>query len=88
MNLNELFAHLQDVRDRHGGHHPVMLGQKTPGPADTWSGIPLQPGMVRETIDESSFNAALGYGRGKAGWIWFEIPEGGIQHRTRKNPRS
>lgn len=84
MNLDELIAHLQAVRERHGGSHKVMLGQNTPGVANTWSGVPLEPSMVRESISETSLTSVPGYGV-KAGWIWFEVPEGGIQHRQRNS---
>lgn len=82
MNLDELIAHLQAVRERHGGGHEVMLGQQTPGSPNTWSGVPLETSMVRESVSEVSFTSVPGYGR-KAGWIWFEVPEGGIKHRQR-----
>lgn len=80
MSLDELIAHLQAVREQHGGSHQMMLGQMTPGRANIWSGVPLQASMVRVSITEAGFASVPGYGH-KAGWVWFEVPEGGIQHR-------
>ncbi len=86
MNLDELIAHLQAVRGRHGGGHEVMLGQENPDSPAIWSGVPLVPSMVRESVSEVSTTSVPGYGV-KAGWIWFEVPKGGIRHRKRKNYR-
>lgn len=83
MSVDELIAHLQAVRARHGGHHEVMLGQRTPGAPNRWSGVPLEPRMVIESVGEVSSTSVPGYGH-KAGWIWFEVPEGGIKHRQRE----
>ena len=77
MDLDELIAHLIAVRERHGGGHKVMLGEPDAPPRKTWAGIPLEPQMIHETVAEGSFTDVPGYGV-KTGWIWFEIPRGGI----------
>lgn len=84
MNLDQLIAHLEDVRARHGGTHPVMLGQRHPDRANLWSGVLLEAGMIQETIDDKAgLTSVPGY-QHKAGWIWFEVPAGGINHRRLK----
>ncbi len=80
MTLDQLIAHLQEVRTRHGGNHAVMVGQRHPENPNLWSGVPVETGNINETISDASITSVPGY-QHKAGWIWFEFPISGIQHR-------
>lgn len=84
MNLDQLITHLEGIRARHGGTHPAMLGQRHPDAADRlWSGVPLEANMIQETIENAGITSVPGY-QSKAGWIWFEVPATGFNHRPVK----
>lgn len=80
MTLDQLIDHLQSLRAKYGGTVSVMLGQSHPDTDKRWSGIPITPEMIRESVSDVSFTSVPGY-EYKAGWIWFQVPDGGIRHR-------
>ena len=80
MNIDELIAHLNDIRRRQGGLHPVVIGQRHPKNQNSFSTLEITKELIRENIDEVSFTSVPGY-EYKAGWVVFEIPKEGIKHR-------
>ncbi len=80
MTLNQVIEHLQAVRQKHGGDITVMLGQAHPDNNKLWSGVEVKPETIRESVSEISCTSVPGH-EYKSGWVWFQIPDGGIKHR-------
>ena len=80
MNLDQLIEHLEGIRKRHGGSHPVVLGQLHPENPKWMSHHEISKDTIRENITEVSFTSVPGYGY-QSGWVVFEIPAEGIKHR-------
>lgn len=80
MTLDQLIEHLQSLRTKHGGGIKVMLGQVHPDNDKLWSGVDVTPAMIQESVSNVSYTSVPGH-ECKAGWVWFQVPDGGIKHR-------
>lgn len=84
MNLDQLIAHLEAIREKHGGGLSVMVGQRSPYDDAIWSGVRLEASNINESASHDPMLTALKKAPSSSGWIWFEFPKEGIQHRPRK----
>lgn len=80
MNLDQLIAHLEAVRARHGGGLTVMVGQRNPDDETSWSGVNVEVSNINETAAHDPMLSAYKQVPTSSGWLWFEFPKGGIQH--------
>lgn len=85
MSLDQVIEHLQAMKQKHGGNITVMIGQTHPDNAKLWSGIDVTPEMIRESVFQTSVTSVPGYASA-TGWIWFQVPDGGIKHHPRVRP--
>jgi hypothetical protein len=84
VNLDQLIEHLEAVRERHGGGLTVMVGQRNPDDDAIWSGVNVEASNINETASHDPMLSALKKVPSSSGWLWFEFPKGGIEHRRRK----
>lgn len=84
MTLDQLIEHLTDVRERHGGGLAVMVGQRNPSDPAFWSGVNVEPSNINEVVSSDQLLSALKQVPTKSGWVWFEFPTEGIEHRKLK----
>ena len=84
MNLDQLLEHLSEVRERHGGGLVVMVGQRNPSDPAFWSGVNVEPSLINEVVSNDQLLTAQKQTPSKSGWVWFEFPTNGIEHRKLK----
>lgn len=84
MNLDQLIACLNEVRERHGGGLAVMIGQRNPGNPEFWSGIDVERSTINEAVSLDPILTLFKQTPTKSGWLWFEFPIEGIEHKKRR----